>query len=58
MVTVIVAVGQKHFGMRQIIIDQSIKTLEIRDLPAGYLSPDRKSVSVSNEEDLGYKATF
>tara|TARA_R110000824_G_scaffold401149_3_gene611008 strand:- start:15143 stop:15319 length:177 start_codon:yes stop_codon:yes gene_type:complete len=57
-VTVIAAVGQKHFGIGQIIIDQNIKALEIRDLTAGYLSPDRKSVSVGNEVDLGRKATF
>ena len=57
-VTVIAAVSQKHFGIRQIIIDQSIKALEIRDLTAGYLSPDRKAVSVGNEVDLGRKATF
>jgi hypothetical protein len=57
-VTVIAAVSQKYFGIRQIIINQSIKALEIRDLAAGYLSPDRKSVSVGNEVDFGRKATF
>jgi len=57
-VTVIAAVSQKHFGIRQIIIDQSIKALKIRDFTAGYLSPDRESVSVGNEVDLGRKATF
>jgi len=57
-VTVIATVSQKHFGIWQIIIDQSIKALEIRDFTAGYLSPDRESVSVGNEVDLGRKATF
>lgn len=58
MVAVIAAIGQKHAGHRQVIIDQRIKSLEVGYLAAGYFRPDRESISVGNEVDFGRKATF
>ena len=58
MVAVITTVGKKHFGFGQLVINQGIKTFEVRDFAAAYLRPDRQSVSVGNEVDLGRKATF
>ena len=57
-VAVIAAIGQKHAGRRQIIIDQRIKSLEIRDLAAGYFRSDRQAESIGNEVDFGRKAAF
>ena len=58
MVAVITAIGQKHAGRRQVIIDQRIKSLEVGYLAAGYFRSDRQAESVGNEVDFGRKATF
>ena len=58
MSTVITAVCQEHASRWQVIIDQNIEALEVGDLAAGYLRPDREAVSVGNEVDFGREATF
>ena len=57
-VAVIAAIGQKHAGRWQVIIDQRIKSLEVGYLAAGYFRSDRQAESVGNEVDFGRKATF
>jgi hypothetical protein len=57
-ITVISAIGQKDLCCRKVFIDQCVKTLVIADFAAGYLRPDRQSVSVGNEVDLGREATL
>ena len=58
MVAVIAAIGQKHAGRRQVIIDQRIKSLEVGYFAAGHFRSDRQAESVGNEVDFGRKATF
>lgn len=58
MIAIIATVSQKHLGGRKVAIDQSIEAFEIRDFASRYFCPDRQSVSVGNEVDLGRKATF
>lgn len=62
MVAVIASVRQEHASGWQIIIDQNIEALEVRDLAAGYFCPDREAVSAEeywgNEVDFGREATF
>jgi len=58
MVAVITTVGQEDFGVGKVSVDQRIKAFEVRDFPAGYFRPDRQTVSVGNEVDLGREATF
>lgn len=41
------------FCFSQIVIEQRIKAFEVRDITAAYLRPDRQSVSVGDEVDLG-----
>ena len=58
MIAVVAPVGDEHSGFRKVIIDQRIEPLEVGDFAATYLRPDRQSVSVGNEVDLGREATF
>ena len=58
MITVVATVSEKHFGGGQVLIDQGVKAFEIRDFTSTYFRPDRQSVSVGNEVDLGREATF
>lgn len=57
-IAVITTIRDEHFGFGKIIIDQCVEAFEVRDLATAYLRPDRQSVSVGNEVDLGRKATF
>ena len=57
-IAVVSSVSQKHFSIWQIIIDQCVKAFEVRDFASSYFRPDRQSVSVGNEVDLGRKATL
>ena len=58
MITVVTTVGKKHFCLWKFIIDKGVKSLVITDFTASYFRPDRQSVSVGNEVDLGREATF
>ena len=57
-IAVIATVGNEHPGFRQVLIDQCIEAFEVGNFAAAYLRPDRQSVSVGNEVDLGREATF
>lgn len=57
-IAVVTAVGDEHFRLGQVIVDQCIKALEIGDFATAYFRPDRQSVSVGNEVDLGREAAF
>lgn len=57
-IAVIAPVSDEHSGFGQIGIDQRIKPFEVRHFSTAYLRPDRQSVSVGNEMDLGREATL
>jgi len=57
MVAVIASISKKP-DFRQVCIHQNIEPLEIKNFSADYFRPDRQSVSVGKEVDLGRKATF
>ena len=57
-IAVVATVGNKHSGFGQIGIDKRIEPFEVGDFATAYLRPDRQSVSVGNEVDLGREATF
>jgi hypothetical protein len=57
-ITVVAPVGDEHSGFGQIGIDQRIEPFEVRHFATAYLRPDRQSVSVGNEVDLGREATL
>lgn len=57
-ITVVTAIGEKHFGIGKISIDQGVKAFEIRNFTACYFSSNREIVSVGDEVDLGPKATL
>lgn len=58
MIAVIAAVREEDLCVRQVFIDQRIEAFVIANFAAAYLRPDRQSVSVGNEVDLGREATF
>ena len=58
MIAVIATVGDEHFGFGKIVINKCIEAFEVGDFTTAYLRPDRQSVSVGNEVDLGREATF
>lgn len=58
MIAVVAPVSDEHSGFWKIIVDQCIEPFEVRNLAATYFCPDRQSVSVGNEVDLGREATF
>ena len=57
-IAVVSTIRDEDFRLGKLLIDQRIKTFEIRHFTATYLRPDRQSVSVGNEVDLGREATF
>lgn len=57
-IAVVSTIRDEYFRLGKIIIDQRIEAFEIRHFTAAYLRPDRQSVSVGNEVDLGREATF
>ncbi len=57
-VAVIAAVGNEHLGFGKIVINEYIEAFEVGDFTTAYLRPDRQSVSIGNEVDLGREATF
>ena len=57
-ITVVAAIRDENPRFRKIAIDEYIESLEVGNFAATYLRPDRQSVSVGNEVDLGREATF
>lgn len=57
-IAVVATVCDEHPGLGKFIIDQHVEAFEVGDLTASYFRPDRQSVSVGNEVDLGREATF
>jgi hypothetical protein len=57
-IAVVAPVGDEHSGFGQIGIDQRIEPFEVGHFTTAYLRPDRQSVSVGNEVDLGREATL
>lgn len=57
-IAVVAPIGDEHFDFGQIIIDQRVELFEVGHFATAYLRPDRQSVSVGNEVDLGREATF
>lgn len=57
-IAVVAAVSNEHPGFRQVFIDQCVEAFEVGNFPATYLRPDRQSVSVGNEVDLGRETTL
>ncbi len=57
-IAVVATVGNEHPGSWKIVINERIKPFEVRDFAATYLRPDRQSMCIGNEVDLGREATF
>lgn len=57
-VAVISLVGDDHLGRWQVLVDEGVEALEVGDLAAAHLRPDREAVSVGNEVNLGRETTF
>ena len=57
-IAVIAAVGNEHLGFGKIVINECIEAFEVGDFTIAYLRPDRQSVRIGNEVDLGREATF
>lgn len=57
-VAVVATVGNEHLGFEKVVIHERIEPFEIKDFPTTHLRPDRQSVSIRNEVDLGREATF